>query len=54
MISNEIYKYITKSGVAVELENLIWVDKDGSEVNRSQSVVLKNMYFLIHPAYTLC
>jgi len=51
---NEIYAEMTEAGVAVELEEPIWVDKDGNEVNQqSQAVGRKITHRIIHPDYTL-
>ena len=48
-IHNEIYKEMTESGVVIELENTIWVEKGGNEVNQSQAMSQKNSQSLIYP-----
>eukprot|EP00978_Attheya_sp_CCMP212_P026409 scaffold86813_cov51-Attheya_sp.AAC.1 len=50
---NEIYEEMAEAGVAMELDEPVWVDKDGNGVKQGQAMGRKNTHRLIHPDYTL-
>ncbi len=50
---NEVYAERVEAGVAVKLNELIWVDKEGNETKKKDAFSQKTTHQLIHPDYVI-
>ena len=53
LMYNEVYKEMVNAGVAVELDQPVWMDKDGNEVTESDAFGRKCTHKIIHPEMCL-
>ena len=50
---DEVYNGMVEAGVAVKLDEPMWVDKEGVETTKDNSFGRKVTHQLIHPDYVL-